>query len=216
MTGESEVEDNTTVRGRETAADGTEARERPTVLVVDDEPRVCQAFELWLDGTYRVVTATDGETALERLDGRIDVVLLDRHMPGLSGDEVLDRIREGDHDPRVAMVTAVDPDFDIVDMPFDHYVSKPVDGETLEGVIERLLELDRYDGSLSDFYAVTEKIATLEAAKTRHELGDSEEYTALVERRERLETEVNDRRAAVDDVDRLFEMATEPNEGEER
>jgi len=185
-----------------------ESQGRSTVLVVDDEPRVCQAFELWLDGKYRVVTATDGETALERLDGRVDVVLLDRHMPGLSGDEMLDRIREGDHDPRVAMVTAVDPDFDIVDMPFDHYVSKPVDGKTLEEIIERLLELDRYDGSLSDFYAVTEKIATLEAEKTSHELEASAEYGTLVERRDRLETAVNDQRAAVDDVEQLFEMAT--------
>ena len=192
------------------------SEERPTVLVVDDEPRVCQAFELWLAETYRVVTATDGETALERLDGRVDVVLLDRHMPGPSGDGVLDRIREGDHDPRVAMVTAVDPDFDIVEMPFDHYVSKPVDGEALEGVVERLLELDHYDGSLSDLYAVTEKIATLEAEKTAPELEGSEEYAALVERRERLEAAVDDRRAAVDDVDRLFEMVTEPNGADER
>jgi CheY-like chemotaxis protein len=214
MSGDSER--HATSRDRETTADGSESGERPTVLVVDDEARVCQAFELWLDESYRVVTATDGETALERLDARTDVVLLDRHMPGLSGDEVLDRIREGDHDPRVAMVTAVDPDFDIVDMPFDHYVSKPVDGEALGYVVERLLELDRYDGSLSDFYAVTEKIATLEAEKTRHELGDSEEYAALVERRKRLETEVNDRRAAVDDVDRLFEMAAESNGADER
>ena len=184
--------------------------ETATVLVVDDEPRVCQAFELWLSESYRVETATDGETALSRLDDDVDVVLLDRHMPGLSGDEVLARIREGDHDPRVAMVTAVDPDFDIVEMPFDHYVSKPVDGSELEAVIEQLLELDQYDGHVTDLYGVTEKLVTLEAEKTRSALADSDEYAALVDRRERLETEMADIVASMDDegVGRLFDVAT--------
>jgi DNA-binding response OmpR family regulator len=36
-------------------------------------------------------------------------VLLDRRMPGLSGDNALNRIREREYDCRVAMVTAVDP-----------------------------------------------------------------------------------------------------------
>ncbi|WP_049937798.1 response regulator [Haloplanus natans] len=184
--------------------------ETATVLVVDDEPRVCQAFELWLSESYGVETATDGETALALLDGDVDVILLDRHMPGLSGDEVLERIREGAHDPRVAMVTAVDPDFDIVEMPFDHYVSKPVDGSELEAVIEQLLELDQYDDHVTDLYGVTEKIVTLEAEKTRSALADSDEYAALVDRRERLEAEMADIVASMDDegIGRLFDVAT--------
>jgi DNA-binding response OmpR family regulator len=191
---------------RTASADG----ETATVLVVDDEPRVCQAFDLWLSESYRVETATDGETALARLDDDVDVVLLDRHMPGLSGDEVLERIREGAYDPRVAMVTAVDPDFDIVEMPFDHYVSKPVDGKELEAVIDRLLELDQYDGHVTDLYGVTEKIVTLEAEKTRSALADSDEYAALVDRRDRLEAEMADIVASMDDdgIGRLFDVAT--------
>ena len=188
------------------SADG----ETATVLVVDDEPRVCQAFDLWLSESYRVETATDGETALARLDDDVDVVLLDRHMPGLSGDGVLERIREGAYDPRVAMVTAVDPDFDIVEMPFDHYVSKPVDGRELEAVIDQLLELDQYDGHVTDLYGVTEKIVTLEAEKTRSALADSDEYAALVDRRDRLEAEMADIVASMDDegIGRLFDVAT--------
>jgi DNA-binding response OmpR family regulator len=184
--------------------------ETATVLVVDDEPRVCQAFELWLSESYGVETATDGETALALLDDDVDVVLLDRHMPGLSGDEVLERIREGAHDPRVAMVTAVDPDFDIVEMPFDHYVSKPVDGSELEAVIEQLLELDQYDSHVTDLYGITEKIVTLEAEKTRSALADSDEYAALVERQERLEAEMANIVASMEDegIGRLFDVAT--------
>jgi DNA-binding response OmpR family regulator len=183
--------------------------EDATVLVVDDEPRVCQAFDLWLQETYRVVTATSGEAALERMDDSVDVVLLDRHMPGMSGDEVLTKIRDAGYNCRVAMVTAVDPDFDIVDMPFDHYVSKPVDGGTLEDVIDGLLGIEQYDSHMADLYGVTQKVATLEAEKSRTELSRSEEYADLVDRREALRGEMNDIMATLDadDVEQLFEVA---------
>jgi CheY-like chemotaxis protein len=181
--------------------------DRPTVLVVDDESRVVQAFELWLE-EYRVVTATDGSTAIERMDGDVDVVLLDRHMPGLSGDEVLERIRDAGYDCRVAMVTAVDPDFDIVEMPFDHYVSKPVDAPTLREVVDRLLAIEGYDRLLSELYAVTQKVATLEAEKTRGQLADSDRYADLLERRDRLQADVDDVVASLDgsEVEHLFEV----------
>jgi len=180
-----------------------------TVLVVDDEPRVCEAFELWLEETYRVVTSTSGEEALERMDGSVDVVLLDRHMPGMSGDEVLAEIRDAGYDCRVAMVTAVDPDFDIADMAFDHYVSKPVDSETLESVIDRLLGIGQYDTHMTDLYGISQKITTLEAEKSRSELSRSEEYADLVDRQQRLEGEMGDIMASLgaDDVEQLFEVA---------
>jgi CheY-like chemotaxis protein len=166
--------------------------EHPTVLAVDDEERVVQAYDLWLSETIAVRTATSGEQALELLDDAVDVVLLDRRMPGTSGDEVLDEIRDGPHDPRVAMVTAVDPDFDIVDMPFDHYVAKPVDPEKLQAVVDRLLTVESYDRRLGELYAVTQKLATLETEKHREQLAGEAEYEDLLDRRETLQAEIDD------------------------
>lgn len=82
----------------------------PVVLVVDDEEDLANLYSQWLSDDYAVRTAYNGEQALERLDETVDVVLLDRRMPGLSGDDALNRIREREYDCRVAMVTAVDPD----------------------------------------------------------------------------------------------------------
>jgi len=59
------------------------------------------------------------------IDETVDVVLLDRMMPGMSGQEVLAAIRERGLDCRVAMVTAVDADFDVIEMGFDEYLGKP-------------------------------------------------------------------------------------------
>jgi len=182
-------------------------REDPaTVLVVDDEERVVEAFELWLAEDYRVETATGGEAALAAIDESVDAVLLDRQMPGLSGDELLERFRETGYDCPVAMVTGKDPDFDIVDMPFDEYVSKPVDGDDVRAAVDRLLRIDGYDRRLNELYAVAQKRATLEAEKSGDELADSEEYARLRERQAELRTAVDERMAEMDpeDVERFF------------
>jgi len=186
--------------------------DRPVVLAIDDEARVVEAFELWLGDEYRVLTATSGESGLERLDGSVDVVLLDRHMPGISGEEVLDRIREGPHDPWVAMVTAVDPDFDIVEMPFDEYIPKPVDRPELRDVVDRLLRVGAYDRRLNDLYAVTSKIAVLQAEKTNAELDGDDRYDELLERRDALRRETDELLDAFDagDLERLSGLLADP------
>lgn len=180
--------------------DGTTADE-PVVLAVDDEARVVQAFELWLGDAYRVETATDGETAMDRLDASVDVVLLDRHMPGVTGEEVATRIREGPHDPWVVMVTAVDPDLDVIDMPFDEYLSKPVDGSELRRVVDRLLRIDDYGDQLDELYAIARKIAALQDEMTSSELRQHERYLDLLDRRDRLRAQSRDHIDDIDDED---------------
>jgi DNA-binding NtrC family response regulator len=120
----------------------------PTVLAVDDDEKLLETYRMWLDADYDLRLAAGGEEALEKLDDDVQVVLLDRLMPGLSGDEVLERIRESGVDCRVAMVTAVEPDFDVAEMPFDAYVPKALDRETVVRTVERLVARDEYDDVL--------------------------------------------------------------------
>jgi CheY-like chemotaxis protein len=185
--------------GRTEAAAPSDADDRPVVLAVDDEPRVVEAFALWLEDDYRVRTATSGEAALEAADDAVDVALLDRQMPGTTGDEVLEELRARGLDCRVAMVTGVDPDFDIVEMPFEEYVQKPVDGEELLDVVGRLLALGQYDDSVDELYAVVQKRVTLEAELPDAALDDNDEYQRLRERERELEAETESVIAEMDD-----------------
>ena len=153
--------------------------EEPVVLIVEDERDVAETYELWLKGSYEVRMAESGDEGLKGLDDSIDVVLLDRRMPGLSGDELLERIREQGLDCRVAMVTAVDPDFDILEMGFDTYLSKPVRKEQLSETVKALLTRSEYDSLLQEYYALVEKRATLEATKGEQALTENEEYRRL-------------------------------------
>ena len=175
-----------------TAASGTVDADRPVVLVVDDEEMTTEAVALWLGDGYEVLTAYSGEEALETLDDRVDVVLLDRHMPGLSGSETLSRIREREFDVRVAMLTAVDPELGVAEMPFDAYLLKPVDDDSLHETVERLCRLADYDDTVGELYAVAQKRAVLESEHPPGILEENEEYRTLVEEHERLQGETRE------------------------
>lgn len=172
--------------------------EPATVLVVDDEPDVADAYAAQLQDEYIVSTAYGGQEALDKLDDAVDIVLLDRRMPGISGDEVLEKIRERDLHIRVAMVTAVDPDFDIIEMPFDDYVIKPVSRDDLFETIERLLTCSEYEERLRRYYALTAKHATLVANKPESELTESEAF-------EQLEIEMGEIRGDLDETISTFD-----------
>ena len=68
------------------------------ILLIDDEEIVRDSCtEILRDEPYEVATAADGAAGLERMrDFRPDLVVVDLKMPGLSGLEVLERIREAD------------------------------------------------------------------------------------------------------------------------
>jgi DNA-binding response OmpR family regulator len=176
-----------------TIYDSMSGTEPATVLVVDDEPDVADAYAAQLETEYIVSTAYGGQEALDKIDDAVDIVLLDRRMPGISGDEVLAKIRKRDLHIRVAMVTAVDPDFDIIEMPFDDYVIKPVSRDDLFETIKRLLACSEYEQQLRRYYALTAKHATLMANKPESELQQSEQF-------EQLETEMAEMREGLDET----------------
>jgi DNA-binding response OmpR family regulator len=189
--------------------------ERPVVLIVEDEPDVAETYKLWLQSDYEVWMAQDGDEGLDMLDGSVDVILLDRMMPGLSGDEVLERIRERDLDCRVSMVTAVEPDFDILEMGFDAYLSKPIRSDQLHETVENLLERSEYDSLLQEYYALVEKQATLEASKSNAELVENEQYQRLTEEVDDLREELSGALGGIQDDDDFIATLRQLSDDEE-
>jgi DNA-binding response OmpR family regulator len=175
-----------------------------TVLIVDDEQEVADVYALRLRDEYETRTAYGGEEALDVVDADVDVVLLDRRMPDRSGDEVLDEIRDQGLDTRVIMITAVDPDFDIIEMPFDDYLCKPVDKDDLVSAIEQQLNAREYDQTLTEYLEVTSKLALLQEEKSPTELEGNVEVEELQTRSEELKAEMDDSLAEFDDIDMAF------------
>lgn len=165
---------------------------RPTVLIVDDDPRLVKMHESWLADNYDIERAYNGRQALRTLSEDIDVVLLDRRMPGLSGETVLEKIRDLGLDCRVVMLTAVEPDFDVAEMPFDAYVVKPGFKPKLESVIEDVLARSSHDEPVLEYLSLRARQTLLQTQMTTSDLTTSSEYQRLIERIDELEATLDD------------------------
>jgi DNA-binding response OmpR family regulator len=168
------------------------------VLIVDDEPSVADRFASKLEGHYTVTAVYSGEAALEAVDTHIDVALLDRKMPGLSGGELLERLRAEQIDCQVAMVTGVDPGFDILDMPFDEYLTKPVAGDELRETVERLSKRAELDDALQEYSALVSKRIVLENELPSDRLAQNQQFHQLTAEIDQYQAEIE---TLIDDLD---------------
>jgi CheY-like chemotaxis protein len=121
-----------------TSERGGETREQ-TVLLADDDEAFRETLVIWLTGEegWSVREAADGEDVLSKLDGSVDVLVLDRRMPNLSGPEVIDRLDETGFDGDVFVLSAYQADEHLNDDSdrIAAYVTKPIRREEF---IERL------------------------------------------------------------------------------
>ena len=171
------------------------------ILIVEDEKEIADLYAIWLADAYEVETAYDGEEALSKLDDSVDVVLLDRRMSGIDGDEVLETIRERGLESRVVIVSAVTPDFDVIEMVFDDYLTKPVTEDDLHNAVEQMLTRANYNQLLQGFYQLTSKKTVLESEKSDAELRASEEYDDLLNRITVVRNQLEETTTDFDDED---------------
>jgi DNA-binding response OmpR family regulator len=100
------------------------------ILVVEDEPLLAGAVAEWLRGDAHAVDVVhDGGAALERIDvNEYDVVVLDRDLPVVHGDDVCRAVVAGDSPVRVLMLTAsggIDDRVAGLSLGADDYLPKP-------------------------------------------------------------------------------------------
>src|SRR5207249_7439713 len=114
-----------------------------SVLVVDDERALVGMVAALLgEEGYEIVTAYDGETALRRhAEDSPDLVILDRKLPRLSGDEVCRRIRASAQTP-ILMLTGergAEERAKLLDLGADDYLEKPFSRRELASRVRALL-----------------------------------------------------------------------------
>ncbi|MFK0525105.1 response regulator transcription factor [Paenibacillus illinoisensis] len=124
------------------------------VLVIEDEPKIARLLELELQYEgYQVGKAGSGTEGLEMYHGgQWDLILLDIMLPGLSGIEVLRRIRARDALVPILMLTAKDSVEDKVsglDLGANDYITKPFRIEELLARVRAALRLSAAAASSS-------------------------------------------------------------------
>ena len=115
------------------------------ILVVDDEPFVCDAVKMMLafDG-HEVQTANSGQEALALFEkGKFDIVITDFAMPLMKGDELAATIKTRAPDQPVVMITAYAEMLQASGTPLtgvDFVISKPFLLENLREAIVKVLQ----------------------------------------------------------------------------
>ena len=126
-------------------------KNKPTILVVDDEPRNVKLLQaLLVPQGYDILTAYNGKEALEMVSGNdVDVILLDVMMPEVDGFEVTRQLKASQEtvDIPVVLVTALHEKDDRlrgIEAGCDDFLTKPVDKIELTVRIKSLLKVKAY------------------------------------------------------------------------
>lgn len=120
---------------------------RFTMLVVDDAPDMCRFARDYFRGEYNVVTANNGEVALEKLRDidTIDLVVSDITMPKMDGLELCKRIKSDlrwSHIPVILLTgrTGEEIEHQGLRLGADDYITKPFNAETLRLRVKKFIE----------------------------------------------------------------------------
>lgn len=158
---------------------------KPHILVVEDETKIARVLELELEFEgYQVTKAHDGMEGLRLYrEQEWDLLLLDIMLPGLSGTDLLKRIRSGDEDTPVIMLTAKDAVSDKVtglDLGANDYVTKPFEIEELLARIRAALRT-KSDQQLMSIEDLTVNVSTHEVHRGEHSIElTAKEFSLLV------------------------------------
>ena len=127
------------------------SRTQPTILIVEDYLDTRYMLKLLLESlNYAVLTAANGGTALAiAAKNHIDLVVTDFNLPDITGAALIRRLRRMNEDLKrvpIVMLTALDADeyrHLAAEAGCNEYIVKPVDFDTLEGVLDRLVRENR-------------------------------------------------------------------------
>jgi diguanylate cyclase (GGDEF)-like protein len=129
------------------------------VLVVDDEPMIRQLLtDVLSDAGYTIETVANGEEAVIKLrDVRYDFVITDLMMPGMSGIQVLETVKQLDPETEVIVMTgyaSLNTAIECMKLGAADYLNKPINIDEIRIILTRMIEKKRLQQKARevDFY----------------------------------------------------------------
>ncbi|MFB6185572.1 MAG: response regulator transcription factor [Halobacteriaceae archaeon] len=139
------------------------ASDTKKVLIVEDDDELANLYKDWLPNEFSAGVVNTGTQFREKIDDTIDVILMDRRLPDMTGDKLVSNVRSSDITCSVVMVSSVSPDGDIIGVDIDDYVTKPVSQEKLLRVLKKVFNRHQYNRQLQFYVALLTKRVRLDA-----------------------------------------------------
>ena len=118
-------------------------KEPSVVLAIDDEPIVQETFKAVLKGHFKVLTAGNGQEALDKIARySINLIFLDINIAGMNGIDLLRKIKEYDKNLPVIVVTGIENEIlekEVVKLGGCGYINKPFELSELIGLAHKAI-----------------------------------------------------------------------------
>ena len=133
------------------------------ILVVDDDPHIVRTLEIMLqDDGHEVFAARSGEEALARLDRQsVEIALVDLQLPGMSGTDLLRRLRDAHLDVQTVIITAhgsIESAVEAMKEGAFDYLTKPFSPEQVR---HRLRQIERVSRLQSEVDGLKRRVGDL-------------------------------------------------------
>src|SRR5512146_226394 len=151
------------------------SKRRGTLLIVDDEEGPRQSLQVIFKDDYDLLLASDGTQAIELAqNNRIDVAVLDIRMAGVSGIDVLERLKYVDPTIEVVMMTAfetTDTMRQALRLRACDYINKPFDLATMRAAVATAMQRRTLEGEIhTNAEQLQELLSELQSQKIEEQM----------------------------------------------
>ncbi|GEM_PF-3474744 len=170
--------------------------EKKKILIIEDDLDALKLYSEILKRDYEILTAEEGIKGLEIISPQIDLILLDRMLPNMRGEQVLNELRSNEN-PEISnipviLLTALDADIDVIDLDFDSYLTKPISPEELRREIKEVISVNKYETGLDEYFSLINKKNALIESLGEENLRNNQKFIELSEEISSLEEELNE------------------------
>ena len=130
---------------------------RSSVLILEDERWVADILAGYFPDGTDVRHVRTGTEAIEAYTDDTDLVIIDRKLEGMPGDDVATRIRTEHEQQLLLCVSGVAPGNDISELEYDDYIHKPVSEDEMMTRVELLLNRSSLDANVRAYLSLRSK-----------------------------------------------------------
>jgi len=135
--------------------------DRSSVLILENERMVASMLADYFSDLYTVHYARTGKEAVEKHTDDVDLVIIDRKLDGMSGDDAAARIRAEHERQLILFVSGVEPGDDLCELACDDYIHKPVKEDEMKTRVELLLDRAELDATAREYLSLRSKQVAL-------------------------------------------------------